>query len=102
MCSSYHQSKPKFLIFIFVGNTGDRTQGLVLARQVLYHLSHEPSAFAVYQIWSRASAQASLRLGCSYLHLPSSWNYRCAYKPNMFYTLWLLFLKKAGFLCHGR
>jgi hypothetical protein len=29
-------------LFVF-GNTGFRTQGLALARQVLYHLSHTPS-----------------------------------------------------------
>jgi hypothetical protein len=61
--SLHHHQRPLFLLFVFLmtailtemrwismsiffcGSTGNWTQGLIFARQALYHLNHTPSTF---------------------------------------------------------
>jgi hypothetical protein len=50
---------PIFLSFLFLDNTGIWTQGLVLARQVLYYLSNAPALFASAVFWIGSHISAS-------------------------------------------
>jgi hypothetical protein len=69
-----------FFFFSFC-STGFWTWGLVLARQVLYHLTHTFSPFCLFYFSDRVLCflpRAGLGLQSSYLCFPSSWGFRCA------------------------
>jgi hypothetical protein len=57
-----HTKKPELYsitwFFFFFGSTGICAQGLTLARQVLYHLSHSLALFAVIIFGIRSSVFA--------------------------------------------
>jgi hypothetical protein len=55
--SPFHIKTQEKAIFGF-GNTWVQTQGLILARQVFYHLSHTPAHFAliIFQVGSHVFA----------------------------------------------
>jgi hypothetical protein len=67
-------------VVFFFFSTGVLNQDLMLARQVLYHLSHGLRSFCFSYFLHRVSSfsQAGLRPRSSYLYLPCRWNYRHA------------------------
>jgi hypothetical protein len=65
----------------FFFNTGDGTQGLMLAKWALYHMSHITSPICSYFVFQIGSSANFVQTGLkpqSLFCLPSSWNYRCA------------------------
>jgi hypothetical protein len=88
------------LFYYCVCGVGDWTQGLVHARQVPYHFSDALSSFIFY-FWDSVSSPLPmllLDLGSSYLHLSSSWDYRCESshlaQRSIYLTLWLRAVSK--------
>jgi hypothetical protein len=66
-------------IYLFIGGTGSSTQGLALARPVLYYLNHSTTPFCFGWFWNWVSLYAWARLDRDapiYVSC-SSWDDRC-------------------------